>query len=108
MTAIGNEAFIGCSSLTDFNIPESVKTIGDSSYAGCSFKSVTIPGKVNSIGSCAFENCENLTSITLPEGLKTMGARIFRGTEVKTVTIPKTVEAALREARWRPSSLRAA
>ena len=36
VTTIGDEAFSGCSSLTNINIPNSVTSIGDEAFSGCS------------------------------------------------------------------------
>ena len=90
VTTIGNSAFCYCNSLTEFTgkfaedngrilvvdgvltafapagiteytIPDSVATIGESAFAGCdSLTSVTIPDSVTTIGSYAFYSCNSL------------------------------------------------
>jgi hypothetical protein len=48
-----------------FIIPDSVTTIGDSAFQGCtSLTSVTIPDSITSIGDWAFWGCTSLTSVT--------------------------------------------
>ena len=56
---IAGEAFKDCSGLTSVNIPNSVSTIGNSAFDGCSGlreSSISFPESVRSIGTKAFYN----------------------------------------------------
>ena len=65
VTSIGEYAFLGCSGLTTVTIGNSVTSIGDWAFSDCSgLTSVTIPNIVTSIGSGAFYGCTSLTSVT--------------------------------------------
>ena len=67
VTSMGNDAFSGCSGLTNITIPDSVTSIGDYAFGGCSgLTSITIPDSVTSIGFAMFRECRRLESITLP------------------------------------------
>ena len=66
--------------VTNLTIPNSVTSIGQYTFSGCSgLTSVTIPNSVTSIGSCAFYNCTGLTSVTIPNSVTSIGGRAFGG-----------------------------
>ncbi len=90
---IGDDAFMGCSSLTSITIPDCVTSIGDMAFRGCSnLTSITIPGGVTSIGDSAFYDCRSLTSITIPDGVTRIGYSAFCDCHSLTsITIPDSV-----------------
>ena len=58
VTAVPDNAFEYCTSLTSVEIPNSVKSIGNWAFFGCSgLTSVVIPNSVTSIGNSAFYSC---------------------------------------------------
>ena len=67
--------------ITDLIIPNSVTSIGDGAFAGCSgLISITIPKSVTNIGNTAFSGCSGLTSITCEaETPPTVGQYAFDG-----------------------------
>ena len=59
--------YINEEEITELIIPDSVTSIGDFAFSGCTgLTSVTIPDSVASIGDFAFYGCSGLTSITIP------------------------------------------
>ena len=71
-----NTLIAGCQSTT---IPNSVTSIGESAFRGCSFlTSVTIPNSVTSIGESAFRGCSSLTSISIPNSVTSIGKLAFK------------------------------
>ena len=93
VTNIGDFAFEDCSSLTSVTIPDSVSSIGNGAFQQCSkLTSVTIPDSVTSIGSSAFQQCSGLTSATLGNSVTSIGTAAFVGcTSLTSVTIPNSV-----------------
>ena len=67
-----------CSGVSDFVIPDSVTTIGDSAFEYCkSLSGVVIPDSVTAIGKDAFLGCESLSSVVIPDSVTTIGDRAF-------------------------------
>ena len=77
VTTIGDSAFNLCRSLTSVTIPKSVTTI-EGAFSSCSsLTSVTIPNSVTTIAGSAFSWCSNLTSVTIPNSVKKFGEAAF-------------------------------
>lgn len=78
---IGNGAFQNCKQLKKINMPDSLTTLGTSTYAvfsGCeSLQEIHIPDGVKVIGTDTFRNCKSLKTIYLPETLDRVGNNAF-------------------------------
>ena len=93
VTSIGDYAFHGCSSLTSVAIGNSVTSIGEWAFYDCSsLTSVTIPNSVTSIEYQAFSRCSSLTSVTIGNSVTSIGDWAFRGcSSLTSITIPNSV-----------------
>ena len=68
VTTIEQRMFEGCSSLTSIEIPNSVTSIGEWAFSGCTgLTSVTIPNSVTSIGDDAFYDCSNFKEVHITD-----------------------------------------
>ena len=84
--------FNGCNSITDIEIPNSVKYIDTNCFARCSFKTFTIPDNITFIGPYAFYNCTSLTSIEIPDSITYIGGEAFYNcTSLTSIEIPDSV-----------------
>ena len=64
IVCIGDEAFWGCTEITELILPEGVTSIGNEAFFNCkNMKSLTIPDSITDIGYGVFQWCESLKSI---------------------------------------------
>ena len=95
VTAIGDDAFRGCSALKKVTIPQSVTSIGNDAFGQChDLQSLTIKDAATSIGHRAFLGCTSLATISLGENIKTIGYSAFNSCtsiNLTNVTIPENV-----------------
>ena len=68
LTAIWNDAFYFCNSLTSVTIPNSVTSIGEWAFGRCSnLTTINIPNGVTSIGQYAFEGCSSFEKVIVSD-----------------------------------------
>jgi hypothetical protein len=89
ITSIGNQAFYGCTGLTGVSAPEAA-SIGQSAFNNCTgLTSVSAPA-ATSIGQYAFYGCTGLTGVSFPAATS-IGNQAFYGcTGLTGVTLGAT------------------
>lgn len=76
-----------------FHIPESATTVDENAFQGCTgLTDVTIPESVTSIGKRAFERCYGLQDVTLNNSITSLGEFAFSGSSIGTVTLPESLK----------------
>lgn len=80
--AIGSNAFMLASDLTNITLPNSVKYIGDYAFSSCSsLSNITFSENLEYIGMFAFEWCDKLQSISLPNSVQIIERNAFAACE---------------------------
>ncbi len=78
VTAIGENAFAFCTSLTEITLPAELQSIGDHAFYNCArLQSLTLPRTVKTVGEQAFFNCRSLAFLTSPNPQTVFGADAF-------------------------------
>lgn len=73
-------AFLGCTSLEQIDIPDTVMNLGQKSFQDCtSLKEVTVPPGITEISFGLFWNCSSLATVKLPDGITSIGNYAFAG-----------------------------
>ena len=90
VTTIGDSAFYGCTGLTSITLPANLTKIGDRAFSSCTgLTSITLPANLTEIGDNTFYSCTGLTSITLPANLTKIESAAFSGcTGLTSITLP--------------------
>ncbi len=84
LETIGDSAFEGCSVLEffcsddDYDLPDSVKTIGVSAFKNCvSIKEVDMADGITSLGASAYQGCTGLQEVEIAGNLVTVPEKAF-------------------------------
>ena len=78
LKTISQQAFIGCTGLTEFHMPNTVTSMGGNVFDGCtSLKTVTWSTGLTKIPDSTFKNCDSLVSFTIPDYVTSVGNYAF-------------------------------
>lgn len=72
------DAFCGCSALSEVVLEPSLQRISQSAFHNCvNLQTIVLPSTLKYIGECAFFNCTSLHNINLPSSLEAIGESAF-------------------------------
>ena len=87
VTSIGTSAFLGCTQLPSITIGSGVTSIGKNAFNGCAALTEAVI-QSGAIGDSAFNGCTSLTNVTLGDGVTKIGTNAFiRCTQISSITI---------------------
>lgn len=78
---IASQAFYNDTSLTEYQMPDGIKEIGDFSFARSGLTSIQIPSGVTSIGYGAFYHCDDLAQVEIPASVTKVEPSAFAETQ---------------------------
>ena len=79
LQSVGDYAFYGCSSVKVFDLPDSITTIGNYAFAGCSgAKTIDLPEELLHIGRYAFQGCTGVDFAIIPDKVRDIGDYAFQ------------------------------
>ena len=89
VTAIGDFAFFGKTTITEVDLPSSLERIGEYAFYDASgLSAISLPASLESIGNVAFYNATGLTSINIPASVTSIGNDVFGGaTSLTAITV---------------------
>ena len=80
VTSIGNSAFEGCSNLTNVTLRKGISIIGKYAFRNCGLlKNIEIPDTVLTIDEGAFQRCGNLKKVTIGSSVRSIESYAFNG-----------------------------
>lgn len=94
---IGNYAFYGCSKLNPIELPETLETIGDYAFSSCHFGDnsaydFVLPNSLTTLGKSTFAY-SNMNSINIPSTVTKIGTGCFEGCDIYGVVRITDLEA---------------
>ncbi|MBR3674744.1 MAG: leucine-rich repeat protein, partial [Bacilli bacterium] len=94
LTSIGNYAFSACYAFKSISLPDTVTTMGDGIFWGCTYlESCKLPfnDELTTIPSSTFYKCPALKSFNISSNFDTIGSYAFQETGLVSIDIPPTI-----------------
>jgi len=77
----------------NLTIPDGVTAIGDKAFEGnTTLESVSFPNSLLEIGYGAFSGCSNLSNVAFPPNLESISGEAFRNCNLKSLHLPKSIQ----------------
>lgn len=93
VTAVANNAFMGCNGLTGVTFPATLTSLGQYAFRECtSITSVVIPSTLTDIGDGAFLWCLSLREVSLPDNMTRIGKGMFEGAAFTEIQLPSSLQ----------------
>lgn len=92
--SIGESAFYGCSNLKEVKLSNNITILADNVFEKCTLLSkINIPTNLRQIGNCAFYKCEKLENLILPNTITSIGYLAFcQCASLKTINFPEMLK----------------
>lgn len=98
--------FKGCTGLKSITLPDSIETIGNSAFEGCSsleqvicdpdeaaVGKLALPASLKEIGNSSFKGCASFTDLIIPEKVSSIGEYAFEGCKgLEAINVPSNVK----------------
>lgn len=90
---IGENSFAGCGQLRRVVLPDKLKEIKENTFRWCkSLQEVVFPQELDAVRISAFEGCDDLQTVDLPEGVISIEEGAFAGCKsLESIYIPDSV-----------------
>ncbi len=101
--SLGNSAFNQCEYLNEIVLPDSITTFGDYVFAGCLYlKGIDLPKNLTKIGVSTFNDCNEITKVIFPSGITEIPRGTFFAQRMilEKLYIPKSVKSIGENAFW--------
>ena len=88
LQVIPGYCFAGCMTLTEIELPESVKKICNSAFFNCkNLTELYLPESLEEIGDNVFDGCDNLGQLIIPSGVKRIGNFLYANNHIDEIII---------------------
>ncbi len=87
-TDLGVRTFMGCESLTQVRLPQTLTTIPEECFAYTALSALQLPPTLTKIGNGAFCGCKNMSAFTIPTMVTAIGDGVFQESGLQRFSWP--------------------